>query len=325
VDFGRFDNDGPDGLPNSGDDDGYVDFLFIVVKHNPPGFLPGKAAGIAELRLEEDFLTDDPSSSGCIKIRSDLGATQRVWDHLGHAVGVMAHEFGHALGLPDLYETSYDTPEADGAGIGRWGLMGWGAGGWDGNGAPVPFCAWSREKLGWAHILEITEDGREQVFQDVATSGKLYKIPLGVEGEYYLIENRQSSRSYYDRDIPRDGLLIWHIRSLRPGNQDETRKMVDLVCADGLYLDRGYPHGRVSAPEEGRDNLDFWAHDESYRERHTGNLGDATDVFDGVWFTALTPHTNPQSEGEVWIEHIRRRGTDRIADIRVPTWSGSIT
>ena len=27
VDFGEFDNDGPDGLPNSGDDDGVVDFL----------------------------------------------------------------------------------------------------------------------------------------------------------------------------------------------------------------------------------------------------------------------------------------------------------
>jgi hypothetical protein len=30
IDFGRFDNDGPDGKPNSGDDDGFVDFVAIV-------------------------------------------------------------------------------------------------------------------------------------------------------------------------------------------------------------------------------------------------------------------------------------------------------
>ena len=35
IDFGQYDNDGPDGVPNSGDDDGYVDALVIV--HSLPG------------------------------------------------------------------------------------------------------------------------------------------------------------------------------------------------------------------------------------------------------------------------------------------------
>ncbi|RMI02081.1 MAG: hypothetical protein D6681_10550, partial [Calditrichaeota bacterium] len=30
VDFGLYDNDGPDGIPNSGDDDGFVDFVAFV-------------------------------------------------------------------------------------------------------------------------------------------------------------------------------------------------------------------------------------------------------------------------------------------------------
>jgi hypothetical protein len=30
LDFGQFDNDGPDGIPNSGDDDGYADFVAFV-------------------------------------------------------------------------------------------------------------------------------------------------------------------------------------------------------------------------------------------------------------------------------------------------------
>jgi hypothetical protein len=109
-------------------------------------------------------------------------------------------------------------------------------------------------------------------------------------------------------------------------NRDELHKKVDLVCADGLYRDRGYPYGRLPAPRDGRDNLDFWCHQEyeSYRIDHGGNLGDATDVFDGEQFTAFTPHTNPASRGEVWIQGIRRRGTDRVADVQVPQWSGSI-
>ena len=327
VDFGRFDNDGPDGLPNSGDDDGYVDFLFIIVKSSPSGFFTGNAAGIAELGLEEDFITDDPAPSGYIKINPYLGATQRVWN-FAHAVSVMAHEFGHALGLPDLYDITHkgseDHPEDDGAGIGNWGIMGRGALGWKGTGSPVPFCAWSREQLGWAHVVEITEEVVDQVLTDVATTGTVYKIRLGKEGSYYLLENRQSSKSYYDRNIPRDGLLIWHIQR-RSGNRDEGDKLVDLVCADGIYPDRGYPDGKHAAPDSGGDNLDFWAHDEAYRIAHTGNLGDATDVFDGVVSTKFTPNTNPTSEQGVCIEHIRCRGTDIVADIRVPTWSGAIT
>ncbi|MCK5120232.1 MAG: M6 family metalloprotease domain-containing protein, partial [Candidatus Latescibacteria bacterium] len=319
VDFGRFDNDGPDGLANSGDDDGCVDFIFVIVKSNPPGFFPGGATGTAKLDLKKDFITNDPTPSGYIKITSFRGATQRVWN-FASAVGIMAHEFGHALGLPDLYDLSYEGHEDDSAGIGCWGLMGQGALGWDGNGGPVPFCAWSREQLGWAEIVEITEDGVGQVLTDVATTGKVYKIPQGEGGSYYLLENRQSTKSTYDRRIPQDGLLIWHIRS-GAGNGDECKKKVDLVCADGLYLDRGYPDGTVSAPDSGRDNLDFWAHDETYRSVHAGNLGDATDVFDGVQFTAFTPYTNPKSEGGTWIEHIRRSGTDLIADIQVPRWS----
>ena len=323
VGFGRFDNDGPDGLPNSGDDDGYVDFLFILVKSTPAGFLPGDATGIAELGWEEDFITDDPSPSGYVKIHTDLGSIQRV-GNLTHAVGVMAHEFGHALGLPDLYDTFHEGREDDSAGIGNWGLMGRGARGWNGNDGPVPFSAWSREQLGWANVVEITDDVVGRILKDVATTDTVYKISVG--GGYYLIENRQSAMSHYDRKLPQDGLLIWHVEPSKGTNEDEENKKVDLVCADGLYIDRGYPDGTVAAPGSGRDNLDFWAHDEyeDYRSDRNGNLGDSTDVFDGVRFTAFTPNTNPSSKEGIWIKHIRRRGTDMIADIQVSKWAGSI-
>ncbi|SVD56529.1 uncharacterized protein METZ01_LOCUS409383, partial [marine metagenome] len=49
IDFARYDDDGPDGVPNSGDDDGLVDGVFIVVASTPRNFLLGAATGIASL------------------------------------------------------------------------------------------------------------------------------------------------------------------------------------------------------------------------------------------------------------------------------------
>ena len=54
TDLGRFDNDGPDGLPNSGDDDGIVDYLFINAQSTPRGFLLGGATGIVGLGFSND-------------------------------------------------------------------------------------------------------------------------------------------------------------------------------------------------------------------------------------------------------------------------------
>ena len=54
VDFGDYDNDGPDGQPNSGDDDGYVDYLFLNAQSIPKGFIVSSTTGIARLGLGND-------------------------------------------------------------------------------------------------------------------------------------------------------------------------------------------------------------------------------------------------------------------------------
>ena len=45
TDLSLYDNDGADGRPNSGDDDGYVDFVFVVARSTPAGFIRGQATG----------------------------------------------------------------------------------------------------------------------------------------------------------------------------------------------------------------------------------------------------------------------------------------
>ena len=349
VDFGGYDNDGPDGVPNSGDDDGYVDFLFLNLRTVPRGFLSATATGIATLGLPGEYVTKDAAKGGgVIRISNKLGSIQRV-NSFSHAVGVMAHEFGHGLGLPDLYDVSFlidreEAPGEDSAGLGRWGLMARGALGWNDDDGPNPLCAWCREQLGWIgeenrDLVEVTEDRKDEEIGCVWDEGKVYRIPLGWDSrtgsmsEYFLVEHRRPSCGYYDRNMPGSGLLIWHVGDSRD-NRDEMQKLVDLECADGRFRYRGYPEGRIADPVLGRDNLDFWAHDERYCRGHSGNLGDATDPFDGNRFTEFSLGTNPTSDTHEGmysdgssgfsVTNIRPRGGDMVADFSVPKWSGEI-
>ncbi len=309
VDMGRFDNDGPDGVPNSGDDDGYVDVVFINLLTVPRDFLIGGATGLASLGLSTDFLTDDVAAGGgLIRVRSQYsgfgGTTQR-----GHVFTVtaatMCHEFAHVLGLPDLFDQSSVTadgqldPVEDSAGIGNWGLMGLGTLGWGVEDGPNAFSAWSLAELGWlgeenSRLELITQSRTGIILEPIDRGGRVLKILL-TEDEYFLVENRQSTDSYYNRNIPGGGLLVWHVDEWSD-NDEERHKQVDLVCADGLFGDRGFP-GASPDPVSGGDNLDFWARDAAYAAAHNGNEGDATDPFDGVSHRRFAWDTNPGTRG----------------------------
>ena len=308
VDMGAFDNDGPDGVPNSGDDDGYVDILFINLHTAPENFFITRATGIASLGLNAEFLSDDEAAGGgVIRVRDRFsgfaGTTQR-----GHVFGVTAgticHEFAHLLGLPDLFDQSSISatgeldPEEESAGIGKWGLMGLGTLGWGEEDGPNAFSAWSLARLGWLgpgneRLLEVTESMRGVELESIDRGGRVLKVSLTPD-EYFLIENRQA-HGFYNRNIPGGGLLVWHVDE-RADNDEERHKQVDLVSADGLYADRGHP-GADPDPVSGRDNLDFWSRDPAYAGDHNGNQGDATDPFDGVRYRRLALDTNPGLRG----------------------------
>ena len=295
VDFARFDNDGPDGEADSGDDDGYVDAVFVVLPSVPQGFLVGRATGIASLGFEEDFVTDDPGADGePIRIAGDQGSVHQG-GNFSEAVGVICHEYAHLLGLPDLFNVEFRTgsdPAEDSAGIGAWGLMGWGAPGWSGNDGPNAFSAWSRMRLGWAQVQSVARPDEELVLPDVGLNGDLYRIP--VDGnEFFLLEYRRRQSSLYDRNNPGEGVLIWHVREY-PGAPRKGVE-VDLECADGRWRDAGFPNGTEPDPKAGEDNLDFWAHDADYRNSHAGNLGDGTDPYGGTSAGDFTPESNPES------------------------------
>ncbi len=236
-------------------------------------------------------------------------------------VGVLVHEYGHVMGLPELFDRDHQSvnrpprrPIEHGAGIGLWGVMAGGEG-WphvpSRSSGPNPMSAWSRMEVGWLTPRTVAADTLGVQIHDVNSSmGEVLEIPVpGSRTEYFLVVNRQNTYSetrsetqvgsYYDDLAPVSGLAIWHVdENVQnfPGaldvNENEVHKRVDLECADGLFLDRG--RGNVPNSEIGGDNLDYWSNDATYRRIRNGNQGDATDL----WISgAFTPYSNPSTAG----------------------------
>jgi M6 family metalloprotease-like protein len=150
-------------------------------------------------------------------------------------VGVYVHEFGHLLGLPDLYDTDYTS-----TGVGVWDVMGSGAWG-DYGRTPSHPSAWSKLQMGWVDPTVINNfvEGY-QVTNMEGDSPKVIKLPTENSAQYFLLENRY--RSGYDRYLPGSGILIWHIDTdvinqwsyYNRVNNNEDRKGIDLEEASGI-------------------------------------------------------------------------------------------
>lgn len=243
VDFSEYDRDG----------DGYVDLVAFV--HPEEGGECNTSniwshRWVIEATRGAPYVTDDSVTIGGVRrpvLVSDY-VIQPAYE-CGRAepiqIGVFAHEYGHALGLPDLYATNGSN-----AGIGVWGLMG--AGNWNRPSSPAHLSAWSKVELGWMPVVTIDRDTVGLAIEPAETTGPAVRIDLpDSPGEYFLLENRQRIGS--DRYLPGTGLLIWHVDSTVIANRrvpntvqnDAAHKGVDLEEADGeASLDSpDYPGG----------------------------------------------------------------------------------
>lgn len=120
-------------------------------------------------------------------------------------ISVICHEFGHMLGLPDLYA----RPENPGSeGVGVWCAMSNQVGG----GKPQHFCAWSKEQLGWISPAVLDPAVKQKlILSPIETSAKeCYKVLARPDAsEYFLLENRK--KKGFDSSLPAEGLLIWRV------------------------------------------------------------------------------------------------------------------
>lgn len=126
-------------------------------------------------------------------------------EHYG-TLGVYAHEFGHLLGLPDLYD-ELDMWGEDEL-MGCWDLMASGADLGDLN-RPCHPSAWSKIKLGWVKPRVVVPQEEEEVVTlnplELSPNNSAILIPLS-NSTYYMVEFR--TKVGFDDALPQEGVLV---------------------------------------------------------------------------------------------------------------------
>lgn len=222
-------------------------------------------------------------------------------------IGVFAHELGHALGLPDLYDV-----DGSSEGVGRYCLMSSGSWGVDyynstphRPGHPSPWC---KKFLGWVTPQVIGSDTSGLKLPPVETTGKVLRLNTPAANEYFLIENRQWAG--FDSLLDGEGILIWH--------QDET------------VIANGFPSNQVNTVEshkgvdveqaKGTQSLD-WPASSNWA---TYNRGDWKDLYPYLTNNAFTNVTTPNSNtytgiaSGVGVSNIAGTGDTMVCDIGIP-------
>ena len=120
-------------------------------------------------------------------------------------IGVFCHEFSHALGLPDFYDTNNVA-----FGMDFWSLMDYGQ--YYANGCtPVGYTAYERDFMQWQILEELKEPCTLRI-PCFAKGGHGYKIVNDKSpNEYYVLENRQDygwDRVCHTRG---HGLMVTHV------------------------------------------------------------------------------------------------------------------
>ncbi len=125
------------------------------------------------------------------------------------SIGSFCHEYGHVLGLNDLYDTTYET-----SGTGYWSLMDSGSWGIGYGADPAPLLAWEKYYFRWLTPTLIIPTAEPQTFNfsDIESSREAWRIDLNPSGSQYLIlEGKKKNMTGTGWSVLENGLLITHI------------------------------------------------------------------------------------------------------------------
>lgn len=137
------------------------------------------------------------------------GAKQPYLD----GIGAFVHEFGHVLGLPDLYDTNNGNTKTPG----EFSVMDHGSYN-DFSVCPPIFTAWEKWVCHWLEYDDVDEQaGAELTIPSLSKENKATRIRVRIprpgtfyyDEEYYVLESRDNTD--WDQEIPDHGMLIWHI------------------------------------------------------------------------------------------------------------------
>ena len=297
IDFGQFDNDGPDGIPNSIDDDGLVDLAVFIqpeVGGECSAAVPSASRNIWSHRFSYSGWTGTTIATADVSNRLGGGFIHvddyTVQPGVGGAtacdgsaimpIGTIAHETGHGFGLPDFYDTNPSDGD-DSEGIGEWGLMS--SGNYARPLSPAHMEGYSRLQLGWVTVRDLSATGTYTLGAYTVADTIFRVMPTGSNprNEYFLIENRQPQLG--DTALiaknKGPGLLVYHV----DGQQIQTGSF-------GNTVNSGSIHGLWILQADGQNQL---------RSSTPGvrNRGDAGDPFPGnAGNPALSYATNPNNQ-----------------------------
>lgn len=195
IDFSKYDTDG----------DGKVDNVFIYYAgYNEAENGPENSV------WPHRWALDIPLSMGGVTV-SDYACTSELRDYKGSTlagIGTFMHEFGHVLGLPDLYDTDN---EDGGQSRGLYDMSIMSAGSYLNDGCTPPYYSGlERSLLGWGTLKQVSAGtltlGPIETDNDawmIATTNKTGS------GEFYVLESRGNKG--WDRYLGGYGLLVYHI------------------------------------------------------------------------------------------------------------------
>lgn len=300
IDYTQYDNDGPDGVANSGDDDGYVDFIVMWFRFHMAGCTDGSPySGIANLTgFNSEFIpgvyeiiTNDVGRNGQnIKISPNSGVISEGLSDKG--INIFAHEIGHKMNFGhDPWQGYYSMMTWEGMGI---------------------MNSWERKEKGWINdYINISSSVYNLPLRDFETYGDALKIDVPGTQDYYLLENRQKIQYYSSNNwiIPDDGLIInkWQNNLFNNRIQCADHKW-NFEITNGVY---SYPYKKTNPTNSGFFELDLFGGSNPYTnicvnlpgtscgsfdsKYHPDAHGDSKDLWDIGYNQVFSPWSNPQS------------------------------
>lgn len=238
------------------DKDGYVDFVYVIDAGK------GQADGGAATTIwPHNWEVESAISYGyCTytktqcqidgkKLNNYAMSGELSGSSLG-GIGTLCHEFGHVMGLPDLYDTKYGTNYDNHVTPGDWNIMDGGSYNGDGH-CPPNYDPWQKYFFGWVTPVNLATEGKNITLLPNGTEGyQSYQINSAnklqtatTSGVNYYIENRQ--KQGWDAFIPTSGMLVWKINfnasawSNNVPNNTAGSPKYTIVPADGKTEDYG--------------------------------------------------------------------------------------
>ena len=162
-------------------------------------------------------------------------------------IGTLCHEFGHVMGLPDLYDTEYGNNYNNHLTPGEWDIMDRGS--YNGGGhCPPNYNPWEKAYFGWVSPLNPGHKGTNcTLYANGTEDYNVYQInesgslqTATTSGLCYYLENRQQCG--WDTYLPTHGMVIWKVDydenlwySNAPNNTPDELHLT-VVCSSGTII-----------------------------------------------------------------------------------------